>query len=219
MAGEIVLAPKPGLAIRKWRESFGVSQRALSRVLEISPSVICDYESGRRQSPGAEKIRGIVDALILIDDRAGGEMQKRYTMPGKPDAILMLREFLSPQTASNFARTIGGKTETRGLLAERDIHGCTVVDSIKAIMSMDSNDYPWLYGWSSERALIFTGVEHGRSPMIAIKAHPLKPAMVVYHKPKRVDQLAIKIAQNENIHLVTTNMELDELMALLQEME
>ncbi len=44
--------------------------------------------------------------------------------------------------------------------------------------------------------------------MIAVRAHPVKPRMVVYIKPKAVDQLAPKLADMERVVLVKT--ELDE---------
>ena len=69
-----------------------------------------------------------------------------------------------------------------------------------------------IYGWSIERALIFTDVHYGRSPMVAIRAHPLTPAMVVYLKPDRTDPLAIKLAEKEGIPLVTTEMAVDRLV-------
>ena len=47
--------------------------------------------------------------------------------------------------------------------------------------------------------------------MIAIRVHPVKPTVVVYHKPGSVDSLAIKLADRENIPLVVTNMPLDQL--------
>jgi len=47
--------------------------------------------------------------------------------------------------------------------------------------------------------------------MIAIRVHPVKPTVVVYHKPGSVDALAIKLADRENIPLVTTNLGIDEL--------
>ena len=53
IAGEITLAAEPGKTIRKWREEFGLSQYELADAMEVSHSVISDYESGRRKSPGA----------------------------------------------------------------------------------------------------------------------------------------------------------------------
>jgi len=101
---------------------------------------------------------------------------------------------------------IEADTLNEGISLERHIHGYTIIDSIKAITSLSSFDYLKIYGWSSERALIFTGVKFGRSPMIAIRAHPLKPSMVGYHRPEHVDELAIKLATLEGIPLIKTDM-------------
>jgi putative transcriptional regulator len=83
---------------------------------------------------------------------------------------------------------------------------------------LDSSDYLKIYGWSSQRALIFTGVRYGRSPMVAIRAHPLKPAMVVFQKPHRVDDLAVKLANLEKIPLVVTNLSLQSLIEGLEDL-
>ena len=47
--------------------------------------------------------------------------------------------------------------------------------------------------------------------MIAIRVHPVKPTVVVYHRPGSVDSLAIKLADRENIPLVTTSIPIDDL--------
>jgi putative transcriptional regulator len=47
--------------------------------------------------------------------------------------------------------------------------------------------------------------------MIAIRIHPVKPSIVVYHNPGAVDPLAIQLANRENIPLVITDIPLDEL--------
>ena len=91
-------------------------------------------------------------------------------------------------------------------LIGRPIYGYTMVDSLKAITTF--NAFGEMYGWSNERAVFFSGVQYGRSPMIAVRAHPVKPRMVVYIKPKSVDQLAPKLADMERVVLVKT--ELDE---------
>ena len=51
MAGEIVVSEKPGETLRKWREIFQLSQKELAILLEMNPSVVCDFEKGRRASP------------------------------------------------------------------------------------------------------------------------------------------------------------------------
>ena len=47
--------------------------------------------------------------------------------------------------------------------------------------------------------------------MIAIRIHPVKPSIVVYHKPGAVDPLAIQLAERENMPLIVTNISLGEL--------
>jgi len=69
IAGEITLSPKPGQTIRKWRNVFDISQTELANHLKLSPSVISDYESGRRKSPGIQTIKKVIGALIEIDEK------------------------------------------------------------------------------------------------------------------------------------------------------
>ena len=43
--------------------------------------------------------------------------------------------------------------------------------------------------------------------MIAVRAHPVKPRMVIYIKPKAVDPLAPKLADMEKVVLVKTKLD------------
>ena len=78
IAGEIALSPDPGKTIRKWREEFGISQHQLADAIGMSHSVISDYESGRRKSPGVQMVKKVVDALIEKDIENGSPTIKRY---------------------------------------------------------------------------------------------------------------------------------------------
>ena len=215
IAGEISLSDEPGVTIKKWREAFNLSQQELAQHLRISPSVISDYESGRRKSPGVATVKKIVNAFIDLDEMGGAKILKRYEMGERNDAILSMKEFPVPVPAKKFVSAIKGKNLSKDAL-ESDVHGYTVIDSLKAIVSLDSSDYLKIYGWSSQRALIFTGVKYGRSPMVAIRAHPLKPAMVVFQRPDRVDNLAVKLANMERIPLVVTNLSTQDLIETLE---
>jgi putative transcriptional regulator len=219
IAGEITLSIDAGKTIRKWREEFGLSQQSLARHLGVSPSVISDYESGRRKSPGIVIVRRIVDGLIDLDVESGGRVLRKYDLGERSECIISIKEFKSSITAANFIEAIEGVSLTRHVALDQDIHGYTIIDSMKAIMSLASMDYLKIYGWSSERALIFTGVKFGRSPMIAIRAHPMKPAMVVYHRPEHVDELAVRLATLEGIPLIKTEMALSSLVERLERIE
>jgi len=216
IAGEICLSEDPGKTIRKWREQFTISQQELSRHLGVSPSVISDYEAGRRRSPGIATVRKIVDAFLDIDERGGGAVLKQYSLAAKTDSIISIKEFAREVRSSELVDKIDGKNLTTAIPLDRHIHGYTVIDSIRAITTLSSFDYLKIYGWSSQRALVFTGVKFGRSPMIAIRAHPLKPALVVYQKPEQVDELAIRLAELEGIPLIRTELAASELVEILQ---
>lgn len=214
IAGEIVLSESPGKTMRKWREELHISQTDLARYMHVSPSVISDYEAGRRTSPGIKTIRRLVDAFIEIDQKSGRRLSRRFEETS--EAIPSMRDWPVGMRAADFLRKIEGKLLTSGLNARRLVNGYTVIDSIKAITTFDANDYLRIYGATSERALLFTGVKYGRSPMIAVKAHPLKPAMVIYVKPENVDELAVKLAELENILLARTDLDTPEVIERLE---
>src|SRR5438046_8723841 len=77
IAGEIALAEQPGKTMRKWREELRITQTDLAHHMRVSPSVISDYEAGRRTSPGIKTIHRLVDALLEIDQRTGQKASKR----------------------------------------------------------------------------------------------------------------------------------------------
>ena len=216
IAGEICLSEEPGRTIRKWREQFNISQQDLSKHLGVSPSVISDYEAGRRKSPGIVTIRKIVDAFLGIDEKTGGSILKQYSLAAKTESIIAIKEFSVEVLASELVDKLKGENLTPAISLNKHIHGFTIIDSIRAITTLSSFDYLKIYGWSSQRALVFTGVRFGRSPMIAIRAHPLKPALVVYQKPEQVDELAVRLAELEGIPLVRTELPASELVEILQ---
>lgn len=218
MAGEITLSKEPGPTIRKWREIFETSQTELALHLAVSPSVISDYESGRRKSPGTMTVQRIVRGLIAIDETRGNRVLRNYqSMMETNEAILDIRELLVPVSMQKFVDTIEGEVLVNAENMGHELKGYTIIDSVKAITSLTAFEYMKIYGWTSERALIFTGISTGRSPMVAIRVHPMKPALIVYHKPEKLDDLALKLAKTEGIPLVVTRMPLDKLTEVLRE--
>ncbi len=208
MAGEIIMAEHPGKRIRKWRDIFKVTQTELAEHMDISSSVISDYEKGRR-SPGSSFLRDIVKTLIEIDMGRGGSVVKRFTPPGQ-EGIIGMGEFAEPIKIEEITEAVDGQI-LRGGDTDRNIYGYTIIDSLKAVTSMKSFDYLRIYGWSTERALFFTGIRHGRSPMVAIRASPLTPAVVGYVQPEEVDELTLKLVEIEGISLLRTDLDVEEL--------
>jgi putative transcriptional regulator len=215
IAGEIVLSTEPGKTLRKWRQVFGVSQKELAAEMGISHSVVSDYEGGRRRSPTIATVRRVVSALLVIDERRGSPTISKYQVREESRAIVSMREFPVGVTCLDFIEAVEGDLAWGMKAMDKRLYGYTLLDSLKVITSLTSFDYLQIYGWSQERALIFMGVEYGRSPMVAIRAHPLKPGMVVYHKPKNVDKLAVRLAEIEGIPLVITDMDVDSMIKVL----
>ncbi len=218
IAGEIVLSSKPGATMRKWREIFHISQMELARYLGISSSVISDYESGRRKSPGVNLVRRFVNALIEIDERRGGEVIKKFSTTYGGEAIIDMRDFPYEISVKKFMEVAEAKIVNTEVSNTRPIYGYTILDSLKAILHYNSMDYLKVYGWSIDRVLIFTQVYYGRSPMVAIRAHPLKPSVVVYVQPHKVDDLAIKLATLEEIPLAVTQLDVKTLKEKLRKL-
>lgn len=219
IAGEIAISPDPGKTIRKWREEFGLSQHQLADAMGVSHSVVSDYESGRRKSPGVNVVKKMVDAFIELDMQNGSPVISRYNPNFKLDCIIAMDEFPGGVDVGAFIAAISGKNLNPDRVLSKSIFGYTIVDSLKAILSLGSDDYLKIYGSNTERALIFTNVHYGRSPMVAVRAHPLTPGMVVYVKPEQTDPLAIKLARLEGIPLVTTDLDVDGIVSRMDSLK
>jgi len=214
IAGEIALSEDPGRTLRRWREEMKITVTDLSREMGVTPSVVSDYESGRRRSPGAHTIKRLVESMVGIDARNGGRFAARWGTDAS-EAIPAIAEFHAGVPAKEFLAAIEGKALTKRLPAGREIRGYTVIDSLKAITGL-GEDYQKIFGYTTERALVFTGVKYGRSPMIVIRTHALKPAMVVYARPGKVDGLAVTLAELDNIILARTELDTDGLIERLK---
>ncbi len=205
IAGEIVLSNDPGVVIQKWRTIFKIPQRRLAQELGIMPSVISDYESGRRKSPGVKFIRKLVDAILNIDEKRGGEIIKEYStlFPEEKisDVILSMKEFDRPVSLEKFAETIDGSVVINSNV-KKYIFGYTIIDSVRAIIELSPAELVKMYGLTTERALIFTNITHGRSPFIAIKVTNLRPGVVVFHEIDKLDSVGKRIAEVENIPVI-----------------
>jgi putative transcriptional regulator len=207
IAGEVTLADNCSDCLRKWREVFGLNQTELAGRLNVTSSVISDYESGRRSSPGTKFVKHWVNALIELDEEAGGQVMEKLIVNPQSEAILELRELVTPVSAAKFIKLVDGQViANKVLLAKRQVRGYTVLDSISAILNLTERQFHTIYGDSTERALIFTKVKLGRSPMIAIKVTQPKPQMIVLHglTPGKVDKLGRHIAEREHIPLVVS---------------
>jgi putative transcriptional regulator len=203
IAGEIILSSKSGATMRKWRELFAVSQIGLAEKMALSPSVISDYESGRRKSPGAKFIRRFVLALLQIDEAKGSRFTREFAkLTSSPSmAIIDLREFPIPVRVEYLCKAISGEIVACQDKYVKEVSGYTVIDSKKAVEALSGLEYAQLFGATTERALIFTNVDSGSLPMMIVRVSSLKPRIVVFHRTKP-DEEAIRLAEYEQVPLI-----------------
>jgi putative transcriptional regulator len=194
------MSDAPGDCMRKWRERIAAKQASLAHEMGISPSVLSDYESGRRFSPGVGFIKKYVEALVKLDEGRHSLLARHIQAKDKA-AILAIGEFSKPISASDLIEIVDGSIVTGSDKLDTRIYGYTVLDSIKTIYALSGFDFYKIYGATSERVLIFTKVGLGRSPMVAIRVVHLKPRMVIIHGPKSIDKIAKELAEKENIIL------------------
>ena len=110
IAGEIVLSSSPGKTMRKWRGLLGITQIEAAGILELSPSVVSDYETGRRRSPGSGFIKRYVGALLDIDESKGGQYIRqlsRITLDPS-DMFIDIREFMAPVSVAEVVEAVEG---------------------------------------------------------------------------------------------------------------
>ncbi len=183
IAGEIALSGDPGATMRKWRTDFEVAQTDLATELDVSPSVVSDYESGRRDNPGIGLVRRVVDAILDIDERRGGthvRQHARVLSAGfDSDVVYDLQEYPTNVALDQYYDAIGAEELVDG---ERDsIAGHTVLDSLAVIQHLSSDEFYKLYGRSTNRALVFTNLTRGESPLVAVRVVNPTPHAVVLH--------------------------------------
>jgi putative transcriptional regulator len=102
-------------------------------------------------------------------------------------------------------------------LLDREIYGYTLVDVERAVKELNSDVFLKLFGATTERCLIFTNVNTGRAPLIAIKSQEFKPSLVILHGVAEVDLLALELSEQMKIPLaVTKAVSLDSLIRELR---
>ena len=220
IAGEVTLSEDPGATLRKWRTDFEISQTELAAQLDVSASVISDYESGRRESPGIGVVSRLVGGLLDIDERRGGDRLRQYarvlSAGFESDIVLDLREYAATLPLGEFYDAIGGEEVVSG---PTGIAGHTVIDSIQAITRLSSEEFYRLYGQSTSRALVFTNVSRGESPLVAMRVVTPTPNAVVLHGLDRESLWAHAptLAERDGYSLGVCSTPLDEMLEALRE--
>lgn len=232
IAGEVTMSDDAGSTLAKWREEFDVTGAALADAIDVSPSVVSDYESGRRDSPGIGIVRRFVEGLLDIDEARGGDRLRQFarvlSAGFESDIVHDLREYPATMPLRRFYAAVdatevtdgsdGGSARSRG--RGRSVAGHTVINSIEAISRLSSEEFYRLYGQSTNRALVFTGVTRGEGPLVALRVVKPTPTAVVLHGLSETElwEHGPNLASADGYSLAVTEQPLDEVLAALREL-
>ena len=104
IAGNVIVSNNPGEMLKIWRKRLKIKQIVLAGKMKISPSVLSDYESGRRYSPGIIFIKRYIEALVIIDKSNNKTLNR--LLKEDHSAILGIGEFKKPVSAEKLKKII-----------------------------------------------------------------------------------------------------------------
>jgi putative transcriptional regulator len=81
IAGSVVLSDNPPQQLKFCRKKFGIKQADLARHMRLTPSVLSDYEKGRRPSPGVKFIKRYLLAVYELARSNGKSIEQVAPTP------------------------------------------------------------------------------------------------------------------------------------------
>jgi len=206
IAGDIDLSDSPHEKLKEWRNIFKIPQCSVAKKMNVSPSIMSDYESGRRKSPGSTIIKKFVCALLDADEERNCpvslEFNSIYTAGALSDSIVDIQTLRTPVRVCDIATAVYGNIVACNEELNKHIYGYVIIDSVKAIVDLSPEDFVKLYDHIIDKVVVFTGINSGKSPLVAIKVMNIKPCAVVIHGPRELDGVAERIAKTENIPVI-----------------
>jgi putative transcriptional regulator len=158
----------------------------------------------------------------MDEENEGKHIQKYSTMlfsNVEDDVIYDIHEYATAIPLKDFSDAIGCTLLCGSM--DQVLFGYTVVNSLNAIMQFSSDEFNRIYGWSTERAVVFTNVSTGKSPMVAIRVTPFKPRCVVLQGLDigDVHPIVEKMAERDRITVMCTTMDIDKIVSTLRDKE
>lgn len=213
IAGELVFSADVGKSIQKWRTNLRISQRELAGRMKIGPSVVSDYESGRRKSPGARMIRKIVECMLLIDFEKRQALSLAGAMPLSESAIdeniITLVPFSGPKSVEEVARNTEGSIVAGEKSKKTVSDGCVVIDSLGK-ENLSFSDLRKICDSCHGKASVFTKPSDGCSVIITSKIVGIYPSCVIFYGVKdliELSSIALSIADSEGIPVIISSIQ------------
>jgi putative transcriptional regulator len=134
------------------------------------------------------------------------------------EVVQDLREYSANIPLERYYDAIGA---TELVAGDRDtVAGHTVINSIEVITRLSSDEFYQLYGQSTNRALVFTNVTRGESPLVALRVVTPTPNAVVLHGLDEADlwDHAVDLARIEGFSLAIADGDIDDMLAGMREL-
>ncbi len=200
----LLLNDSPGKLMRDLRERLGIRQNELARAMRISSAVLSEYENQKRRKPGAHTIKNYINAIVRLRGVPAVLLALHENENvDSGGAILAIRELKEPIRSADLLKALSARVWSGEDMLDLPVFGYTVLDSIRAIIALKGNQFFKIFGKSSERALIFSKVGLGRSPLVAVRISPLKPRVVAIHGTESLEEVSVEIAKAERVILAT----------------
>ena len=218
IVGEIVLSDELGGVIRKWRLNFNVTQSELCKFLDLSHSVISDYENNKRKSPGTFFISKIVNALLDIDQIRGAK--KIYDYFVQNCIFFDIHEFVAPMSVDKFSAIVQAKIIQKPDFDNyKQIYGYAIIN-LKIIPKLYYNeDFQkfLILICRTKRALIFTNFI-SRVPIDALNFLRLNHGIVFLYRVniEKLDLITKIDVEYWNYYLLSTSIPLGTIIKILR---
>jgi len=164
-------------------------------------------------------------ALLTLDERNGGQVVSAFVRLMDVslvdlNIVLAMSDFTTSMTSRKFCEILKCSVKSGEEYLDKEIYGYTLVDVERAVRELDSEAFLKLFGATTERCLIFTNVNTGRAPMIAIKSQEFKPTLVILHGVGKIDRLALELSEQMRIPLAVSKVgSIDALIRELRSIE
>jgi putative transcriptional regulator len=148
-------------------------------------------------------------ALLALDERNGGTAVSAFVRLMDVNlvdlnVILAMNDFTIAMKAREFCKRLKCEVQSGEDLLDRNLYGYTLVDVERAVKELSSEVFMKLFGATTERCLVFTNINTGRAPMIAIKTQEFRPSLVVLHGVEEIDSLTIELSEQMRIPLAVS---------------
>ena len=101
VAGSVVMSDNPTQGLKMVRKKFGIKQADLAKKMDVSPSVISDYEKGRRPSPGVAFIKKYILMLYDLAQNNNNNLRSDIYDIKTPITTISVSEFEKKEASDN----------------------------------------------------------------------------------------------------------------------